>query len=387
MELKPGYKQTEIGVIPADWSVKAIRSIAEIIGGGTPSTSVTEYWNGKIHWVSAGDISNSNGRYVQETAYHISELGLKSCSASMMPISTTVIIARGATVGRMAQLGNEMTFNQTCYGLRPTSELDQDYLYYSMLFSINSIKALTYGSIFGTITTNSFEQWKIPLPPFSEQRAIAAALSDVDALLAALDTLIAKKRLVKQGEMQELLTGKRRLLGFSGEWKPKKLWEVLILRYGKGQQGIVVDGGKYPIIATSGEVGRTDQYLYDKPSVIIGRKGTIDIPQYIDTPFWTIDTAYYSEISAQGHPKFLFYLLTTINWYSYNEASGVPSLNASTVGNIEISLPSIPEQTAIAEILSEMDAEIAALEARREKTRLLKEGMMQELLTGRIRLI
>jgi type I restriction enzyme S subunit len=113
----------------------------------------------------------------------------------------------------------------------------------------------------------------------------------------------------------------------------------------------------------------------------------IDLPQYIDTPFWTIDTAYYSEISEQGNPKFLYYLLTTINWYSFNEASGVPSLNANTVGKIEIFLPTVSEQQAIAEVLSDVDIEITALEARREKTRLLKQGMMQELLTGRIRLI
>jgi type I restriction enzyme S subunit len=254
-----------------------ISSIAQIVGGGTPSTTVAEYWNGQIPWVNAGDVSNANGRYIQNTAYRISERGLASCPARIMPKGTTIIIARGATVGRMAQLGMAMSFNQTCYGLLPSNGLDQDYLYYSMLFSINSIKALTYGTIFGTITTGSFEQWKIPFPPFPEQRLIATALSDVDALLAALDDLIAKKRLIKQGAMQELLTGKRRLPGFSGDWKIKKLGEVLTLRYGKSQLGISDDSGEFPIIATSGEVGRTNQYLYDKPSVIIGRKGTIDL--------------------------------------------------------------------------------------------------------------
>jgi type I restriction enzyme S subunit len=228
----------------------------------------------------------------------------------------------------------------------------------------------------------------VAIPPtLAEQEAIAEALSDADALIEAIEQLIAKKRQIKQGAMSELLMGKRRLAGFDGKWEVKRLGEVLTLRYGKGQKDIIVNGGKFPIIATSGEVGRTNQYLYDKPSVIIGRKGTIDKPQYIDVPFWTIDTAYYSEISKQGNPKFLFYLLTTFDWYSYNEASGVPSLNAKTVENIEISLPALPEQTAIAEILSDMDAEISALEEKLSKARQVKAGMMSVLLTGKIRLV
>jgi type I restriction enzyme S subunit len=107
----------------------------------------------------------------------------------------------------------------------------------------------------------------------------------------------------------------------------------------------------------------------------------------MDTPFWTIDTLFYTEISATSHPKFIFYKFNTINWNNYNEASGVPSLNASTIENIEITCPNQKEQEAIAAILSDMDAEIAALEQRRNKTQALKQGMMQELLTGKTRLV
>jgi len=231
------------------------------------------------------------------------------------------------------------------------------------------------------------KKYQIPLPPLLEQRAIAAALSDVDALIASLDKLIAKKRDIKQAMMQQLLTGKIRLSGFSGEWKVKKLGEVLKVRHGKSQQGVAVNDGKYPILGTSGEIGRTNDYIYDKPSVLIGRKGTIDSPQYMDTPFWTIDTLFYSEIFDCVHPRFVFYLFNMITWLRYNEASGVPSLNASTIEEIEIRCPLFLEQQTIAAILSDMDAEIVALEQKREKTRALKQGMMQELLTGKTRLI
>jgi type I restriction enzyme S subunit len=118
----------------------------------------------------------------------------------------------------------------------------------------------------------------------------------------------------------------------------KKLGEVLKVRHGKSQHDVVDQNGEIPILGTGGEIGRTKTYLYDKPSVLIGRKGTIDIPQYMDIPFWTIDTLFYTEILTNAFPKFIFYRFNLIDWYSYNEASGVPSLNAKTIENIEVHL-------------------------------------------------
>ena len=225
------------------------------------------------------------------------------------------------------------------------------------------------------------------LPPLAEQLTIAGCLSDFDTLINCLDQLIAKKSDIKQAAMQELLTGQQRLPGFSGEWEVKRLGDVLRVRHGKNQSAIVVSDGKFPVLATGGEIGRTNTFLYDKPSVLIGRKGTIDRPIYRDEPFWTVDTLFYTEITKEAVPVFIYYKFLMIDWRSYNEASGVPSLNASTIEAVDIVIPDIPEQTAIAAILSDMDSEIIALETRRDKAHQLKHGMMQELLTGRIRLL
>ena len=220
-----------------------------------------------------------------------------------------------------------------------------------------------------------------------EQESIAEALSDTDALIESLDQLIAKKRQIKQGTMQELLTGKRRLPGFGGEWKVKNFGDLLTIRHGKSQKGVESLDGAYPILATGGQIGRANQFLSDRPSVLIGRKGTIDKPQYIDTPFWTVDTLFYSDIHQPNNAKFLYYRFCLIDWNQYNEASGVPSLNARTIQGVEILCPKPGEQTAIAIVLSDMDTELAALESRLAKARQIKQGMMQELLTGRIRLL
>jgi len=235
-----------------------------------------------------------------------------------------------------------------------------------------------------------------------EQKAIAKALSDVDELIASLEKLIAKKRDIKTATMQQLLTGKKRLPG-SGEgkgykqtelgvipedWDVKPIGDLLRIRHGKSQKQVFDPNGDYPILATGGEIGRAREPLYSKPSVLIGRKGTIDIPCYMDTPFWTVDTLFYSEVSNNADAKFMYYKFLFIDWYQYNEASGVPSLNAATIEKIVQAVPNTKdEQSAISDLLTEFDTEINLLKVRLEKTKAIKQGMMQELLTGKTRLI
>ncbi|KRA52864.1 type I restriction endonuclease subunit S [Pseudoxanthomonas sp. Root65] len=187
--------------------------------------------------------------------------------------------------------------------------------------------------------------------------------------------------------MQELLTGKRRLPGFRDAWKLKPLGSFLAIRHGKSQHEVEAIDGQYPILATGGAIGRASAYLWAQPSVLIGRKGTIDRPQYMDAPFWSVDTLFYSDVHAPNSAKFLFYRFCLIQWKQYNEASGVPSLNAKTIEQIEIEAPQPDEQAAIASVLTDIDREIQALEGKLTKARQIKQGMMQELLTGRIRLV
>ena len=169
-------------------------------------------------------------------------------------------------------------------------------------------------------------------------------------------------------------------------WEKTKLDCVLKVGHGKSQKEIETAGGEYPILATGGEIGRPDIFLYEKPSVLIGRTGTIVKPRYIDTPFWTIDTLFYTIINQTNNPKYLYYLFCTIDWASLNEASGVPSLSAKIIENLEVILPPLPEQLAIAAALSDVDCYIAALERLIAKKRNIRKGAMQELLTGKRRL-
>jgi type I restriction enzyme S subunit len=259
--------------------------------------------------------------------------------------------------------------------------------YYQASVKRKILESISTGGAQPFLSLSQIGQLKIALPPTkTEQTAIANALSDVDGLIQSLTRLIAKKRQIKQGAMQTLLNPYENGRLKEG-WVVKKLGDVLRVGHGKSQHEVASATGEYPILASGGEIGRANKYLYNKPSVLIGRKGTIDVPQYMDRPFWTIDTLFYTEIFEPNNAKYLFYQFNLIDWYSYNEASGVPSLNARTIENIETAMPLPEEQNHIATILSDMDAEIASLETKLAKYQQIKQGMMQNLLTGRIRLV
>ena len=150
------------------WHEIGISAVATVTIGGTPSRKISEYWHGSIPWATAKDIANAGSRYLHETQESITEVGLASSSAKVMPKGTIVITSRG-TVGALVQLGKEMAFNQTCYAIRPGDKIDNDFLYYALLSTRSLLNSLTYGTIFQTITTKSFSEWRIP--PSAPSRA------------------------------------------------------------------------------------------------------------------------------------------------------------------------------------------------------------------------
>ncbi len=164
-------------------------------------------------------------------------------------------------------------------------------------------------------------------------------------------------------------------------WRQGKISDILTIKYGKSQKAVENPNGKYPILGTGGLMGYANDFLFDKPSVLIGRKGTIDKPQYMEIPFWTVDTLFYSDIKDNNLPLWVYYVFLTINWKKYNEASDIPSLSIQNINNIFINIPPLEEQKKIAEILSTVDQKIAFVDNQIEETKLLKKGLMQKLLT------
>lgn len=242
------------------------------------------------------------------------------------------------------------------------------------------------GGTMPNLNTSILAALPLLLLPKREQDRIVVALGDVQETIRTFERLIAKKQAIKQGMMQQLLTGRTRLPEFTGPWQELRLGDVLTVRHGKNQRAVEVSSGQYPILATGGQIGWANTPLYNKPSVLIGRKGTIDRPQFQDQPFWTVDTLFYTEISPVADPRFLYYVFLTIDWRSMNEASGVPSLSSNRIENVAVKIPQFNEQVAIRQVLDDADQEIDVLRQRLSKARNVKSGMVQQLLTGRTRL-
>jgi type I restriction enzyme S subunit len=244
----------------------------------------------------------------------------------------------------------------------------------------------------------------IPLPPLPEQRVIAEALGDVDAMLGALGKLIAKKRDLKQAAMQQLLTGQTRLPGFSGVWEVKRFGEIASPRteridprrghlqdfcvelehIGQGS-GQLVGSGAMDEHSSLKSVFRAGDVLFGKLRAYLRKYWLADRDGVCSTEIWALVAQ-----RQMVTPKFLFRVVQVEGFLeAATTAYGthMPRSDWNVVENYEVALPCVDEQTAIATVLSDMDAEIAALEQRLAKTRALKQGMMQELLTGRTRLV
>ena len=228
------------------------------------------------------------------------------------------------------------------------------------------------------------KQLSISIPSLLEQEKIASFLTLIDKKIEKQKELVELLKKYKRGLLSAIFSQKLRFKDDNGNnypaWEEKRLENILKIKHGKSQKEIECNNGKYPILATGGEIGKTNSYLWDKPCVLIGRKGTIDKPQYMDTPFWTVDTLFYSEVFKENNAKYLYYLFNTINWKKYDESTGVPSLSAKTIERIKVTLSiNYSEQLAISKILSKFDDKIQQEEFILEKLQNYKKGLLQQM--------
>lgn len=370
----------------AEWQETKIGALASVSRGASPRPIASSRWfdsGSDVRWVRIADVNRSDGRKLLATTQALSPDGI---ARSRYLDPSTLIMSIAATVGIPVITGVPACIHDGFVALE-NLKVDQRFLLYLLKASEVKLRESGQSGSQMNVNTDIVKGLHVCIPAdVREQERIAAALWDIDDLIATLERLIAKKQAIKQGMMQQLLTGRTRLPGFTGEWTDRLLGEVLTVRHGRNQRSVERSSGAIPILATGGQIGWADRPLYSKPSVLIGRKGTIDRPQYQSRPFWTVDTLFYTEISAKADPRFLYYVFQTIDWRSMNEASGVPSLSSTRIESVEVQLPDLAEQIAIREVLDNSDAEITVLDTRLTKARAIKTGMMQQLLTGHIRL-
>ncbi|NMV41932.1 restriction endonuclease subunit S [Ralstonia insidiosa] len=408
MELKPGYKRTEVGVIPEQWTVKCIGDIASVSSGGTPSRQNARYWDGDIPWVTTSQVDFC---VIDEAEQFISESGLKNSAAKLFAPGTLLmaLYGQGKTRGKTAILGISAATNQACASIELNRQVEKSYVFHFLASKYEDIRGLSNSGGQENLSGNIVRNILIALPQQSEQQAIATALSDVDALISSLDQLIAKKRDIKQATMQQLLTGKQRLQGFSRAWERKLFRDIATIQRGASPRPIdspiwFDDNSNVGWVRIS-DVTRSGMYL-EKTSQQLSPEGVkhsrpvasgnliMSICATVGRPIITrIDVCIHDGFvvfdQLQADRSFIYYVLKSIEptWSKHGQTGSQMNLNTGLINSTSIELPPLDEQAAIASVLSDMDTEIAALEQKRDKTRALKQGMMQELLTGRIRLV
>jgi len=417
-EVRRGYKQTEVGVIPEAWKIVSTSQVCDMIvdcKNRTPPIFET----GDYAVVRTPNVRS--GKFVREDLFFTDEKSFKEWTARAVPQPGDVLITREAPLGEVCLVPGDLPvcLGQRMMLYRPNAAaVDGRFLLFALMST--GVQACLLkkigGSTVGHAKVDDIRNLQIPFPPNRiEQEAIAEALSDADALIESLEQLLTKKRQIKQGAMQELLTGKKRLAGFKDVWGTRTLEQISAFitkgstptTYGFGwtDSGVMflrsecvsergLDLGESMFISSGAHtlLRRSEVRAGDILMTITGNVGRVIMlgPEF---PEANINQHIARiRISARDvDPWFVFHMLTPPSvrnrYNSITTGQAYPQISLAQVRSTEISVPSLSEQTAIAAVLTDMDAAIATAETKLIKARQLKQGMMQELLTGRTRLV
>jgi type I restriction enzyme S subunit len=390
MEVKPGYKQTEVGVIPEEWEVAKIKEHTAIQTGKRNTQDRVE-----------------DGQY----PLFVRSQTVERINSYAFDGEAVLTAGDGVGTGKVFHyIKGRFDYHQRVYKISNFSpQLSGQFFH--LVFSTrfyDRIMSMTAKSSVDSVRLDMIADMQIPLPPIPEQRAIAGALSDLDALIGALDQLIAKKRDLKQAAMQQLLTGQERLPGFHGEWEKTTLGEIgeciIGLTY---KPENVVEHGLLVLRASNiqnCQLSYEDNvyvnlevpdHLVTRPGDILicvrnGSRALIGKCAMIDESAAGVTFGAFMSVYRTKHSRFIFHAFQADDLQRQIRENMGATINQITNKDLKafrVKLPHEDEQTAIAEVLSDLDTELAALDQRRDKTRALKQGMMQELLTGRTRLV
>lgn len=398
------------------WPSVTLGDLCTVVRGGSPRPAGDpRFFGGSfIPWLTVAAITNvsSSKLVITETVGHLTEAGSRR-SRRFRP-GTVVIANSGWKCGVAKILGFECCGNDGVAGLENLAGADPRFITYWINSQTEQLRARSAaGNEQPNLNTDRIAGLEVPCPPLEEQEAIAEALSDADALIEGLERLIAKKRLIKQGAMQELLTGKRRLPGFSGEWEVRKLGERGQFFKGSGVRKDDANSGLLPCVRygelytlhddvvrnfasfISVEVAKTARPIMAGDILFAGSGETKEEIGKCAVVVYDGDMYAGGDIIAfrptNDDPVFLSYVLnsSTVQKQKARKGQGdaVVHISATALGDLDLRLPGRDEQSKISAVLEDMDAEIQAFNIRLDKARQVKEGMMQNLLTGRIRLV
>ena len=405
-----GYKATALGIIPQEWEVRPLNYLGAICSGGTPDTEVAEYWNGDIAWCTPSDITKLDTKYIESTEVKITAKGLKESSATLLPPRSIVVCTR-ATIGSAAICNTEIATNQGFKNIIPNEKANPEWLYYIIIYSKPRLVRIGCGSTFLEVSKKDFSRFKIVVPPLAEQRKIAEVLGVWDEAIEKQARLIEKLALRKRGLMQRLLSAKLRLPGLSEPWQKVKLGEIcerVTRKNIEDNQNVMTISAQRGFVAQTDFFNKSvasetlesyylvfkDEFCYNKSYSNGYPMGAIKRLSEADK---AVVTSLYICFNVKPETN------TNIDYLSYyfdngglnrgltkiaNEggrAHGLLNVTPKDFFGLSFEIPSLKEQTAIAEVLIAADREIELAKEKLERLRRQKRGLMQQLLSGKKR--
>ena len=420
MDVRPGYKQTEVGIIPEDWGVRPFQSLAHIERGKFTARPRNDpkYYGGEIPFIQTGDVTNSRG-WIRTYSQTLNPEGLK---VSKLFPRGTLFLTIAANIGDVGLASFATACPDSLVSITPVRGIDKHWLAHELGKRKPLFENLASHNAQLNISLEKLKPYLLPVPTLAEQEAIAEALSDADALIESLEQLLAKKRQIKKGAMQELLTGAKRLPGFRGEWELRTFGDLFEYHptATNSRSDFVPEGDTFCVhygdihtrfhnhldfgVVKPPRIDRSrcsnaallkngDWVMADASEDHEGVGKAVEI-QGLHTDITAV-AGLHTLLLREKKPTFSLGFkghlgnLRSLHQQLRRVATGMKVFGVSKAAlkGIEIPVPPPQEQGSIAAILSDMDAEITALEAKLSKARQIKQGMMQELLTGRIRLV
>jgi len=376
-----------------NWINYKLTEIMDLIGGGTPKTSNPDYWDGDIPWISVKDF-NGERRYVGETEKKITKLGLENSSTKILSKGDIIISARG-TVGELAIIPSDMAFNQSCYGLRAKDFVDSCFLYYLLKQSVNILKHNTHGSVFDTITRETFENISVKLPPLPIQQKIAAILSSLD------DKIELNNKINTNLEQQAQALFKNWFVDFEpfgGKmpegWKVGTVSEIIILHDSKriplsSQQREKMEK-KYPYYGATSLMDYVDNYLFDGIFLLLGEDGTVidsegfPILQYVEGKFWVNNHAHILTGKNGFSVEMLYLLFSLTNVKDKVTGAVQPKISQGNLNSITTIIPTEEICKKFDALIQPLFSQIRNLKQENERLSALRDTLLPKLMNGEI---
>lgn len=378
-------------MMPKGWELSSIGKISDVSSGGTPSRNNEAYWNGNIPWVTTAEVQF---KIIEDTVEKITEEGLANSSAKLFPAGTILMAmyGQGKTRGQVAKLGIDASTNQACAAIVLHTGYEVDFYYQFLISQYENIREMANSGGQQNLSGGIVKSIPVPVPPLTEQKKIAQILSTWDKAISVTEKLLTNSQQQKKALMQQLLTGKKRLLDengerFSGEWRNSTLSMFCNIAKGKALSASDLEVGDFPVIAggKSSPYSHSD-YTHENVVTVSASGAYAGYISYHNYKIWASDCSVVSA-KADNLIDYFYQLLLSLQdkIYSLQSGGAQPHIYPKDLNSIPLWVPCVKEQQKIATVLFAADAEISMLEKKLACLKDEKKALMQQLLTGKRR--